>query len=149
MDPFSILAITTAACQFLDFTTKIVHGTWTIYKADPGQDSDRNSHLRTILEDVKKTNDKLRASVQDSKIQQLASEDDVLKLAKKCDGLAARLITALDALQKKNETGKGQLWSSFLIALKSVLSSKEIDALKEDLRLYREQMIVHVIVNQQ
>jgi hypothetical protein len=149
MDPFSILAITTAACQFLDFTTKIVHGTWTIYKADPGQDSDRNSHLRTILEDVKKTNDKLRASVQDSKIQQLASEDDVLKLAKKCDGLAARLITALDALQKKNETGKGQLWSSFLVALKSVLSSKEIDALKEDLRLYREQMIVHVIVNQQ
>jgi hypothetical protein len=149
MDPFSILAITTAACQFLDFTTKIVHGTWTIYKADPGQDSDRNSHLRTILEDVKKTNDKLRASVQDSKIQQLSSDDDVLKLAKKCDGLAARLIAALDALQKKNETGKGQLWNSFMIALKSVLSSKEIDALKEDLRLYREQMIVHVIVNQQ
>jgi hypothetical protein len=149
MDPFSILAITTAACQFLDFTTKIVHGTWTIYKADPGQDSDRNSHLRTILEDVKKTNDKLRASVQDSKIQQLSLDDDVLKLAKKCDGLAARLIAALDALQKKNETGKGQLWNSFMIALKSVLSSKEIDALKEDLRLYREQMIVHVIVNQQ
>jgi hypothetical protein len=150
MEPFSILAVTTAACQFLDFATKIVHGTWTIYKADPGQDSNRNSHVRTILEDVKITNDKLRASVQNSVIQQLSSEDDaVLKLAKECDELAARLIAALDALQKKNETGKGQLWSSFLIALKSVLSSKEIDALKEDLKLYREQMKVHVIINQQ
>lgn len=150
MEPFSVLAIATAACQFLDFAAKVISGTWQIYNTSAGLDSKRNSHVRTITEDLTKLTDGIRKPMQTSSSQPLPPRDEaVLKLAERCGEVGTRLLAALDLLQKKPRSKGGQSWDSFVIALRTVWSQDSIDALKNDLRDYRQQMTIHLIVNQQ
>ncbi|XPS76150.1 hypothetical protein M3J07_008206 [Ascochyta lentis] len=149
MEPFSALAVATAACQFLDFTAKLVAGTWKIYNSDPGRDTDRMSHLRTITEDTTRLNDDIRSSILQQAAQTITPTDAaILELGEKCNDLGRRLIDALNGLCKQAKPRRRQAWDSFRVALRVVWSSSELETLKQDLQNYRQQITMHLIVSQ-
>ncbi|KAF3046204.1 hypothetical protein E8E11_008845 [Didymella keratinophila] len=147
MEPFSALAVATAACQFLDFTSKIVQSTWKIYNSNVVLESERHSHFKTIAEDLTKLDDTLHRSVQRSTNTSLASEErEVLQVAEKCEELATRLINTLNQLH--GQQSRSKVWDSFTTALRAHWKKEEIDSLIEDLRDYRQQIILHLIISQ-
>ncbi|KAF2624027.1 hypothetical protein BU25DRAFT_477109 [Macroventuria anomochaeta] len=141
METFSALSVATALCQFLDFTTKIVSGAWTIYNADPGHDSEPNSHLRTITGNLTKLNDEIRESLHHPVGQPLSATNvSTLELGRKCNNLGDRLTRRTGPLAEatKPET---RAWVSFVIALRTVWDAGKIEALNRDLQLFRQQII--------
>lgn len=150
MEPFSALAIATATCQFLDFTSAIVSGTWKIYNSKSGLDSERNSHVRNITEDLIRLNGDIRNLMQHPSGTSLSAGDEaILKLGDKCDEVALRLVDALDRLQKKTQKRKAyEVWESFHVALRTVWDESSINALVHDLQSYRQQVTMQLLVSQ-
>jgi hypothetical protein len=62
MEPLSALSIATAVIHFLDFTGKVVSGTWHIYRGQPPKKTEANSDVASITTSLQRVTRSLQAS---------------------------------------------------------------------------------------
>lgn len=143
MEPFSALSVATAAIQFIDFTGKIVSGTWKIYKLDPGH-SQEYSDIRTITNSLTGLTADLRSSIGNPDKTLCSDQDKQIEdLGERCFELGEELISVLDRLESQS---RHRLWASFKQALATVWNQKQIDSLHKTLESLRRQISIHILV---
>jgi hypothetical protein len=85
MELLSALSIAAAVVQFLDFTGKVVSGTWQIYRGQPPKKTEANSDVASITTSLQRVMRSLQASKIKSALQPWPSQDvTISKLAKSC-----------------------------------------------------------------
>lgn len=165
MEPFSALSVATAIIQFLDFTGKVVAGTYRIYTSEPGvRQDDTFSH---VTESFRNVNAELRRSLACSDSTSLSQQDrDILRLGRACDDMGAQLLSILNKIHKPpsrriNESAKRSdqqsvgfmrgasedgiikqqtICASLRAALLTVWKQPKIDTLCRNLDIYRNQI---------
>lgn len=140
MDPLSALSVAAAVVQFIDFGSTIISSTYAIYASfDKHKDGTRD--LVSITGRLSWLNAELERSAAFSPHSQV--DRDIVILCQQCNKSAT---TLLDALNQLNAPSRPNLWGSFKLALRSVWSQGEIDALQDRLNSYRQQISMHILV---
>jgi hypothetical protein len=143
MEPFSALAIVTGVVQFIDFSAKLIAGTYTIYRSK-SRESTPDSHVMVVTTMLQTMNEELRRDfVQQAKGQSSQTELDIAKLCADCSAIAEELIAVLHKLPKP---GKHDVWTSFLLTFRSIWSQDKINSLKQKLDEFRQQITMHLLV---
>ncbi|KAF2017574.1 hypothetical protein BU24DRAFT_317882, partial [Aaosphaeria arxii CBS 175.79] len=143
MEPLSALSIATAVVQFLDFAGNIVTSTWEISKSSSG-DSNRNSDLRGITQNLQELNGTLRQAVNDPNLVPFSSQDqEIADLCRKCNDVAEKLIGILDRVRSSS---RDSTWPSFRAALRTMWNQDEVDNLQRTLDSYRQQISMLILV---
>jgi hypothetical protein len=140
MDPISALSVAAAVVQFIDFGGTIIASTYAIYKSS-SKKSEGTNDIASITARLVELNCELEQSATFSPTSQV--ERDIAMLCQHCNKAA---ITLLDALHQLNGASNPNLWNSFKIALRTVWTQGEIDALQTRLESYRQQICMHILV---
>lgn len=119
LDPFTTLGLAGNTVQFLDFASKLVSGTWAIYRSAESI-SDKNHDLQTIAKDIHKLSDRLTISTARGTT---VVGQNLRRIAFECQKVAEDLLHVLNTLQNN---GKRSMWKSFLLALQEVWKQREI-----------------------
>jgi hypothetical protein len=105
MDPISALGLAAAACQFVDFGTKIIHTTYNIHQSADGatQENGDLAKLTTTLRDLQT---RLAAPQTPSKSRGNDADQKALEgLAARCREIAVDLLKLLGDLKVKVRQG--------------------------------------------
>lgn len=137
MDPLTALSLAGTIVQLVDFGTKIVRGTYNVYRSTTAA-LPVNEELEIITRDLAVLATKLRRPLQAEDIsagllhntQQVALQS----LCDQCVRVADKLLARLEGLKVK---GKKQAWRSFQHAIKAAWAQKEVDELTATLSKYR------------
>jgi hypothetical protein len=142
MDPISALNIAAAAVGFFDFALGLLK--------DYGELREKGQKLthaafEKAAKDLIACNNAMqkRPKIIEDPNGLLAEHDQALEqLLTGCSVIAQRLIDALDSLRPKADAGR---WSSFLQAMKTIWRADELQDLKNQLELYRGQLVIRVL----
>jgi len=140
MDPLSALSVAAAVVGFIDYGSTIIASTYAIYKSS-SKKSESTNNIASITTRLVELNCELEESAKFSPASQV--ERDIVALCQQCNKAA---ITLLDALHQLNGASNPNLWDSFKIALRTVWTQGEIDALQSRLESYRQQICMHILV---
>ncbi|KAH8660654.1 hypothetical protein BGZ60DRAFT_530669 [Tricladium varicosporioides] len=162
MDPLTILGISAAVVQFVDFGTKLLSHATGAYKSATGKES-TNAALSTVSEDIQ-----LLCGEVDKKLAVFAatvpsgSLDEVyLRLCSQCGDIARELNNAISKLQARGMKNQCQIpgtgdsrctrikdttWNTLTIMLQSILSEKRIGELREKMHDTRQQVSLAALV---
>jgi hypothetical protein len=154
MEALVAVGLASNVVQFVDFAGKIISQTIRIYREKPkdtdGDDDEEEthySHLEAITSDLERFNANLKRSMVSGdglQAHELSSSDrEILRMCGECNKITGSLLTALGKLRGT----KKKLWSSFASALKTVWSESEIQALRQTLDSYRQQITLHVLAS--
>lgn len=144
MDPLSALSIATSVAQFVDFTSKLVTGSYKIYKSASGA-SPAHSELRILTENLIDLNQRLNKSLTCSSTAgepRTPHDEGLYNLCNECNGIAADLVAALERLRRQHRT----VWSSFRHALLMIWSEDEVNSLQQRVDSFRQQISMHILV---
>jgi len=145
MDPVSAFGLAASVVQFIDFTERLLRGTYYIYKsATTTGDTKINFDLITVTSSLKTLNEDLQSSL----IRETAdgrtipkSEQEIGKICKDCSELADQLITGLEKLRLQRQD---DLWESFRRALQTIWSKKQIESLEKRLEAFRMHLMLQI-----
>jgi hypothetical protein len=140
MEPLSALSVAAAVVQFLDFGGTVISSTYAIYKSS-SKKSEGTDNIASITARLVDLNTNLEQSAKFSPTSRLDRE--IVQLCQQCNKAAD---TLLDALRQLSGTSNPTLWNSFKIALRTVWSQGDIDALQNRLESYRQQICMHILV---
>jgi hypothetical protein len=134
LDPFSALAVATAATQFLDFGTKLIRGSLELYGSVNGALSRNviieglNKELRDASEDV---STKLQKLQREERRDLTQNERAVQSLAQDCVELSKELGGILEQLKVKEGTPKAvkavESWQKSRAALRQKSRIQDIE----------------------
>jgi hypothetical protein len=146
MDPISALGLAAAACQFVDFGTKIIHTTYNIHQSADGatQENGDLAKLTTTLRDLQT---RLAAPQTPSKSRGNDADQKALEgLAARCREIAVDLLKLLDDLKVK-VTDKGLLRTvqSLRQGFRSLLKKGQIARFEKLLRDITVQVNSHLL----
>lgn len=145
MEPLSALGVATAVVQFLDFTGKVVAGTYQIHTARSGA----GTTIQDVTASLTRVNNEIRMTLSCPTPQTLsAHEQDILLLGKKCDDIGDRLLTTLLKIERSSKTRSNPtVFSSFKTALLTVWKQPEIDTLCRTLENHRSQISLLILAS--
>lgn len=145
LDPLTVLSVTGAIVQFIDFSSKLLTKSHEIYESASGASID-NTQLECIAKDLEGLTARLKTSPSKQSLGTPISKSDptLLKLVDQCASVAAELLKALSELKVRRTTNTR--WESFRKALKSVWKKEEVDNINTRLRNIREELHLHVLV---
>lgn len=112
LDPLTAIGLASAIVQFVDFSTKILHGAQEMYESASGA-TEENRSLEVVVSDVKRLSSKLKATC---RAQQSDDEKALCSLAEECNSLSADLFELLQKVKSKDSKSKRQ---AALAALKN------------------------------
>ncbi|KAK4446194.1 hypothetical protein QBC34DRAFT_412097 [Podospora aff. communis PSN243] len=154
MEPLSALGVATSVVQFVDFSSKLISGTFEIYKSAGGE-LGRNSAIETLTKQLVGLSERLEASLAESSSSSssnsnsntLASrspnEQDLHQLCRECNGAASELLGALARLRGQPQN----VWSSFRHALRTLWTEDQIDSLQRRVDRFREQISMFILAS--
>ena len=143
MDPLSALSVATNVIQFVDFTSKIVSGSYQLYKSGLGE-SEQNAELNQVTTKLISLNDSLERSLHTQALGKDLSQIDIQlrDLCNDCNIIAHDLILAL----KKLQSNRHSKWNSVILALRTIWTQDDIDKLQHRVDGFRQQITMHVLV---
>lgn len=150
MEPLSAIALASSIISFIEFALKLVSNSREVYEATDGL-TDENIKLGAVAARLSRINRAVRTRGHDLKHVSDDDDDDdeavahaqsLQAIVHGCDEVATQLLTALEKLRPKTDSK----WSSVYAALKSILKQPKLKKLNEQLRAYREEMVLHIIV---
>ena len=136
MDPITAIGLASAILTFVDFASKLTHGTYEIYKSAAGSMED-NVNVSVVVKD-------LQSIVQDldpGPITRTKHEKALKELAAKCEKLSAKL---LKLLEKLTLYGKRSSWKALKVKLESMQKDREVQTMQKQLGEYRSQILLHL-----
>ena len=145
MDPLSGLSVAAAVVQFVDFGTRLLKGTHQVYNSSSGQSTEVielstiSTDLTQLLQDAES---KLRAKPLD---ETQLPEDTFYGLCRECEATKDAIQKVISRLQARGHSKISVAASSFSVALKRALSSRELEALIERLDQIRQQAMMAML----
>ncbi len=137
MDPLTALSVAGTVVQFVDFGTKILRGTYAIYRSAAGA-LPVNEELEIVTRDLALLAAKLRRPLRadDGRAARVHSTQQVAlqSLCDECVRVAEKLVARLERLKVQE---RHQAWRSFHHAIKAAWAQKEVDELTTTLAKYR------------
>jgi uncharacterized protein Yka (UPF0111/DUF47 family) len=131
--------------SFIDFGSKILSAGYKLYKKRPGtRDNGEAQDLAQITESLQRVAVGITKSLEqvDSSHEVPQNELDLRDLAKRCGEVAEELLRAVNGLEVGSKSSK---WYSFRTALKSVMAEGRIEALRQRLDQFRQEIVVHIL----
>jgi Xaa-Pro aminopeptidase len=144
MEPLSALGVASNVVQFVDFASKVVSETARIYHGRARRDAeDERSELERVTNDLEDFNKNLTSSLQSHRNQWQVSQEDkeIIRICADCAKISSKLLAALNTLNPSKVT----VWKSFAAALRSIWSEGEIQALRQTLDSYRQQISLYLL----
>ncbi|KAH7068278.1 hypothetical protein BKA63DRAFT_494933 [Paraphoma chrysanthemicola] len=144
MEPFSALSVATAVVQFLDFTGKVVSGTYRIYQGNAPRGSESNSDLRSITSGLNALTAHLESSQINIQSGSSPQDANLMVLARNCNAVGRQLLALLTRLQSGSTHS---FWPSFRTALRTIWSEADVEKLSRSLDSYRQQISMHILIS--
>ncbi|KAF2647413.1 hypothetical protein K491DRAFT_614642, partial [Lophiostoma macrostomum CBS 122681] len=135
MDPLSALSIATSIVQFVDFSGRIIFGTWQIYRSPSGLSGDHAD-----LGEITQTLQSLGSKMTSRALSDTVEHERELKVL--CDNVNA---VAQELLDQANLELPSK-WESCLKALQSVWSQQKIHELAQKLDGFRQQLTLLLVI---
>jgi hypothetical protein len=133
MDPLTAIGLASAIVQFVDYSTKIIHGAKEIYDSATGS-TEENQSLEHVVIEMQHLSQKLDHSQNG---QETDDERALSRLAAECKSLSDQILGLLTSVKPKHVKSKGQaVWA----ALKNKLNEREKQALQKRLEYCRSQL---------
>ena len=145
MEPVSIIGITAAVVQFVDFTSKVLAEGYTLYTQTTkllDQNRDVTQITRTLKESSKSLTNALDKQAQQEELT--PHEVELRGLCARCHEVAAELLEALDQLSRNGST---TLFTTLYKALKSVRQKEFIDKLQKKIDGFRQELVMSMLVS--
>ena len=136
MDPITALGLASNILTFVDFATKIITGTYEVYKSATGT-TDENAHIDTIIGDLREAADGLDSDL----VGRTKHERALQELASKCEKLSNELLRLLEKLIV---SGNHSRWKSLKVKVKSMRKEKEVAGMEKRLGEYRSQILLRL-----
>jgi hypothetical protein len=133
MDPLAAIGLASAIVQFVDYSTKIIHGAREIYESTSGM-TQENRSLESIVSKMKELTSKLLPSTGSPRSEE---EEALCRVAAECNILSDQILELLGKLKPKNGKSKRQ---SALAAFKNKLREREKLELEKRLTNCRSQL---------
>jgi hypothetical protein len=145
MDPLTALSAAGTIIQLVDFGSRVIFGSCSIYKSAGGA-LPVNEELEITTRHLTILASKLRRPLQSRHLPASQGQNAQLKaLRDLCDGcleVADELLVRLEALKAE---GRHQKWKSFKQAVKAAWVQKEVDALHQRLCNFRRSLETHIL----
>ncbi|KAL2848780.1 hypothetical protein BJX68DRAFT_238656 [Aspergillus pseudodeflectus] len=136
MDPLTAVSLAGTILQFIDFSSKLVAGTYEIYRSASGTTAE-NEDIATVIADLKEVTVEL-----DVDITGRGKHEKALKaLATKCAELSGQLLAVLEKLKTPD---KHSAWKSMGVKWSSMRKSDEIQRIERRLGEYRAEILVRL-----
>lgn len=133
MDPLTAIGLASSIVQFIDYSTKLIHGAKEIYGSATGA-TEENQRLENVTAEMQTLSLKLLPR-QDA--QQTEDERALSRLAAECKILSDQILVLLKSIKPKDLNSKRQsVWA----ALKSKWNEREKQELEERLKNCRSQL---------
>lgn len=147
MEPLTALSVASSVVQFVDFAGRVVTQTIKVYRTKPNHETDPHDNLEKITHDLASHNKALRDSLKlqhDSAPANLSAVDtQIMRICRDSEAVITELLSALGRLRSSQTT----LWSSFLDALKSIWNADQVEALRQTLDTYRQQISLYLLTS--
>ncbi|KAL3443588.1 hypothetical protein BJX65DRAFT_311748 [Aspergillus insuetus] len=136
MEPLTAVSLAGTILQFIDFSSKLVAGTYEVYRSASGATAE-NEDITTVISDLKEVTSEL-----DVDIPGRGKHEKALKaLATKCADLSGQLLAVLEKLKTP---GKTSAWKSIRVKWSSMRKSDEIQRIERRLGEYRSEILVRL-----
>jgi hypothetical protein len=133
MDPLTAIGLASNIVQFIDFSTKLIHGAKEIYDSATGA-TEENQRLENVTAEMQTLSLKLLTP---QGVQQTEDERALSRLAAECKILSDHILALLKSIKPKDLNSKRQsVWA----ALKSKWNERERQELEERLKNCRSQL---------
>ncbi|KAJ2898660.1 hypothetical protein MKZ38_003773 [Zalerion maritima] len=136
MDPATAAGFAASILTFIDFSWKLVKGSYEIYHRPTGA-SKSDAQLSTVLEDLDDLARGLKAEVKES-----PHREPLEKLAEECTNVGEELSSILDGLKRKEGN---KVWRSLEAKWKSMRKEQEVACLEDRLGSLRMQLLLRLV----
>ncbi|KAJ0415319.1 hypothetical protein BJY00DRAFT_266622 [Aspergillus carlsbadensis] len=136
MDPLTAVSLAGTILQFIDFSSKLVAGTYEIYRSASGATAE-NEDITTVITDLKEVTLELDADI----VGRGKHEKALKALATKCGELSGQLLAVLEKLRASD---KQSAWKSLRVKWASMRKSDEIQRIERRLGEYRSEILVRL-----
>lgn len=147
MEPLLALGVASNVVQFIDFTAKVLSRSVKIYRATQNGNGDGDAtDLESLTIHFEGHNRALTESLRrlQKDVEEISGPDkEILRMCAECEKLIANVLTTLRGLK----ASKATLWNSFVSALKTAWSENEIQALRQTLDSYRQQLTLYLLAS--
>lgn len=142
MEPLAALSVAANVIQLVDFGTRLIRNIHQLHQ--DGQVSE-DIDLHTVTKDLRDLNGRLQTSAEQRSDQHSFAGDEtaLVHLVRGCNKVADEMIGRLSKLSG----AKHKSWDSFRLALKSLWTRKEIEAIAARLESYRDQLVLRILVD--
>ncbi|KAH7360458.1 hypothetical protein BKA65DRAFT_421518 [Rhexocercosporidium sp. MPI-PUGE-AT-0058] len=146
MDPLTVLGLASNIVQFVDFTSKLISATHSLYASSSGAKLE-NVELEGLTQDLQRLALQVNPpDVSYTRNTMTEEESDLLNLSKQCLEVSTELLLVLESIKVK---GNHKKWKSFYQALQSVRKKGEIEALQVRLDRIEQRMGIRGLANKQ
>jgi hypothetical protein len=136
LDPLSAVGLAGNIIQFVEFACKLLFRSCEIYNSSSGLSEEALSTI-AITRHLQELCLQLSGN-SGSRVQ----EDETLRdLARRCKAVADKLLSATETLKAKEPRSK---WESFYKSLEAIWKKDQIEALQNQLRDCRAQLMLHL-----
>jgi hypothetical protein len=136
MDPVSAVGLAASIFAFIDFSWKLVKGSYEIYQSESGA-SPGLVQIDTILDDLADVTKTLQADVDAGN----PHRDFLRKLAGECTAVSAELSDAMKDLKRKEGN---KIWRSLEAKWNSMRKEKEVASIEQRLNSLRMQLLLRL-----
>jgi hypothetical protein len=142
MEPLAALSVAANVIQLVDYGTRLIRNIHQLHQ--DGQVSE-DIDLQIVTKDLRDLNGRLQTSAVQRRDQHSFAGDKsaLVHLVRGCNKVADEVIGRLSKLSG----AKHKSWDSFRLALKSLWTRKEIEAISARLESYRDQLVLRILVD--
>lgn len=145
LDPLSALSVAGNVVQFTEFTINLLSKSRKIFNSEEGALVE-NLELEAVARNLAELSGRIRETFPSQTRGQVLTYDDV-NLKTVCDNCSAVAEELLAALGKLRLQGKHEKWTSFRMALKTLLSENELNGISRKLEGYRRQLDTQLLAS--
>jgi hypothetical protein len=136
LDPVSAIGLASSIISFVDFSSKLIKGSYEVYKSTKGMTAE-DAHNNTVLLDLLSVTEALKSNVKGESSHHKA----LRKLAADCVDASQELS---DIMEELTATEGNRVWKSVEVKWKSMTKSKRVASIDQRLNAYRLQVILRL-----
>lgn len=135
MEALAAVGLAASILNFIDFSTKLVRGTYEVYASQAGT-TDENAHVGNVLDDLQDITQNLATEFKAGDKHERA----LVRLGQQCVSLSQELQQILQTLKAKDASR----WESVKVKLKSMRKERDIASMEKRLGEYKAELLLRL-----